>query len=35
MVGKKVSNGWKIWDGFSNDWKKVFQWLEKMADIFQ
>jgi hypothetical protein len=20
---------------FSNDWKNIFQWLEKMAEIFQ
>jgi hypothetical protein len=25
MIGKKVSNGWKKWDDFSNDWKKVLR----------
>jgi hypothetical protein len=29
MIGKLFSNGWKIRPGFSNDWKKSFQWLEK------
>ncbi|MBR4190018.1 MAG: hypothetical protein IKQ55_08670 [Kiritimatiellae bacterium] len=23
------------WGGFSNDWKKVFQWLEKSGRVFQ
>ncbi len=32
---QKVSNGWKIRADFSNDWKIFFQWLEKMAEIFQ
>ena len=31
MVGKKVSNGWKISSDFSNDWKKSFQWLENFG----
>ncbi len=32
MIGKWFSNGWKKWNGFSNDWKNfppVFQRLEK------
>jgi len=28
MIGKIVRQ-------FSNDWKTFFQWLEKMAEIFQ
>jgi hypothetical protein len=24
MIGKKLSNGWKIPPGFSNDWKNAF-----------
>jgi hypothetical protein len=28
---KKVSNGWKIPAGFSNDWKTFFQWLENFS----
>jgi hypothetical protein len=35
MIGKKVSNGWKSRAEFSNGWKIFFQWLEKMAEIFQ
>ncbi len=27
----KFSNGWKIPPGFSNDWKKCFQWLENFS----
>ena len=28
MIGKFFSNGWKIRGGFSNGWKKSFQWVE-------
>ena len=35
MIGKKVSNGWKICAIFSNDWKIFFQWLENFVRFFQ
>ena len=35
MIGKKVSNGWKICAVFSNGWKTFFQWLENLGRFFQ
>ena len=35
MIGKKVSNGWKICVIFSNGWKIFFQWLDNFGLFFQ
>ena len=35
MIGKWFSNGWKKWNGFSNDWKNFSPVFQRLENFFR